>query len=54
MPERVPKEPSVNSGLEKGAAGAADGHEYAKDFLIRTERASLAQWVFTSKRYLVV
>ena len=41
MPERVPKGRSVKSGPEKGAAGAADGHERAKDFLTRAELASL-------------
>ncbi len=41
MPERAPKGRSVKSGPKKGAAGAADGHERAKDFLTGAELASL-------------
>lgn len=41
MPERAPKGRSVKSAPRLDAAGAADGHERAKDFLTTAELAAL-------------
>ena len=43
MREQATKGRSVKSGLQQGAAGAADGHERAKDFLTTTELAALLE-----------
>ncbi len=43
MPERAPKGRSVKSAPGQGAAGAADGHERAKDFLTAAELAALLE-----------
>jgi hypothetical protein len=43
MPARPPKGRSVKSEPGQGTVGAADGHEWAKDFLSATELAALLE-----------
>ena len=43
MPERAPKGQDLKSSPGQGAAGAADGHERAKDFLTAAELAALLE-----------
>ncbi len=41
MPKQAPKGRNVKSEPGQGTAGAADGHERAKDFLTAAELAAL-------------
>jgi len=43
MPERAPRVRNVKSRPDQGAAGAADGHERAKDFLTTAALAALLE-----------
>lgn len=49
MPAPAPKRRNVKSGPGHGAAGAADGHERAKDFLTAAELAALLEAAKTGR-----